>query len=82
MMNLCDVTNKHKRSSTSDNETSSKLWHYHLYHILRERIGHLIKVEILQSLDFSDLEHCIDCINGNFIKHIKKDGATHRTGVL
>jgi hypothetical protein len=25
MMNMCDVTNKRRRISTSDNETSSKL---------------------------------------------------------
>jgi hypothetical protein len=34
LMNVCGVTNKRKRS-TSDNETSSKLWHYCLGHISR-----------------------------------------------
>jgi hypothetical protein len=34
MMNVCDVTNKCKKSA-SDNETFSKLWHYRLGHISR-----------------------------------------------
>jgi hypothetical protein len=56
MMNVSDVTSKRKKSS-SDNETSSKLWHCHLCHISRGRIESLIKEEILQPLDFSDLDH-------------------------
>jgi hypothetical protein len=35
-MNVCDVTNKRKRNNSSDNETSWKLWHCRLCHILRE----------------------------------------------
>jgi hypothetical protein len=35
MMNVCDVTNKQRRILTIDNETSSKLWHCRLDHILR-----------------------------------------------
>jgi hypothetical protein len=35
VMNVRDVTNKRRRISTSDNETSSKLWHCHLGHISR-----------------------------------------------
>jgi hypothetical protein len=35
VMNMYDVTNKRRRISTSDNETSSKLWHCRLCHILR-----------------------------------------------
>jgi hypothetical protein len=42
----------------------------------------LIKEEILQPLDFSDLDHCIECIKGKFIKHVKKSGATRSLGVL
>jgi hypothetical protein len=77
---VCDVTNKCKKS-TSDNETSSKLWHCHLGHILRGRMERLIK-EILQPHDFSDLDHCIECIKGKFVKHVKKSGATRSSGVL
>jgi hypothetical protein len=60
MMNVCDVTNKQKRNNSSDNETSSKLWHCRLGHILRGRMECLIKEEILAPLDFSALDHCID----------------------
>jgi hypothetical protein len=81
-MNVCNVTNKRRIISTSDNETSSKLWHCRLGHILRVRMEHLIKEEILTPLDFSDLVHCIECIKGKYIKHIRKMGATHSSGVL
>jgi hypothetical protein len=72
MMNVCDVTNKQRRILTSDNETFLKLWHYRLGHISRGRMEHLIKEEVLVSLDFSDLGHCIECIKGKYITHIKK----------
>jgi hypothetical protein len=81
VMNVCDVTNKRKKSA-SDNETSSKLWHCRLGHILRGRMEHLIKEDILQLLDFSDLDHCVEYIKGKFIKHIKKSGATRSSNVL
>ena len=42
---------------------------------------HLIKDELLQELDFSDSEQCIDCIKAKYTKTIKK-GATRSTGVL
>jgi hypothetical protein len=41
----------------------------------------LIKDEIIEKLDLSDLEQCIDCIKGKYAKTIKK-GATISTGVL
>jgi hypothetical protein len=47
VMNVCDVTNKQKRNNSSDNETSSKLWHCYLCHISRGRMERLIKEEIL-----------------------------------
>ena len=33
----------------------------------------MIKKLILLSLEFSDLEQCIDCIKGKYVKKIKKD---------
>jgi hypothetical protein len=42
----------------------------------------LIKEEIVQPLDFSDLDYCVECIKGKFIMHIKKNGAIHSSGVL
>jgi hypothetical protein len=71
MMNVCDITNKRKKSA-SDNETPSKLWHCHLGHILRGKMDHLIKEEILQTFDFSGLDHYVECIKGKFVKHVKK----------
>jgi hypothetical protein len=82
VMNVSDVTNKPRRISTSDNETSLKLWHCHLDHILRRRMERLIKEEILMLLYFSDLGHYIECIKGKYIKHIKKTGVTRCSGVL
>jgi hypothetical protein len=64
------------------NETSSKLWYCRLCHISRERMENLIKEEILQPLNFSDLDHCVECIKEKFVKHIKKSGATCSSGVL
>ena len=69
---------KHKRC---DSETSTKLWHCRLGHILRGRIERLIKENILHPLDFSDIEYCIDCIKGKYVKQIKK-GAKRSAGVL
>jgi hypothetical protein len=61
MLNICDDKDKH----FSKNETSSKLWHSRLGHILRRRIEHLIKEEILHPLDFSNFDQCIKCIKGD-----------------
>ena len=33
----------------------------------------MIKKSILPPLEFSDLEQCIDCIKGKYVKKIKKD---------
>jgi hypothetical protein len=82
VMNVCDVTNKRRRITTSVNETSSKLCHCRLGHISRGRMERLIKEEILAPLDFSDLGHYIECIKGKYVKHIKKTGATRSLGVL
>jgi hypothetical protein len=82
VINMCDVTNKQKRTSASDNETSSKLWHCRLDHISRWRMERLNKEEILVPLDFTDLDHYVDCIKGKYVMHIKKSGATRNSGVL
>jgi hypothetical protein len=67
-----------KRKRTHD---SSKLWHYRLGHISRGRIENLIKNDILPLLEFSDIEKCIDCIKGKYVKKIKK-GANRSTTTL
>jgi hypothetical protein len=56
-----------KRKITHD---SSKLWHCRLDHISRGRIENLIKNDILPLLEFSDIEQCIDCIKGMYVKQI------------
>ena len=92
VISLCDDINNVGSTSNvnvstkrkhNDNETSSKLWHYRLGHILRGRIERLIKDQVLPSLDFTDvdIDHCIDCIKGKYAKKIKK-GANRSTGVL
>ena len=45
------------------------------------RIESLIKNDILPLLEFSDIEQCIDCIKGKFVKQIKK-GANRSTTTL
>jgi hypothetical protein len=42
----------------------------------------LIKKEILTPLDFTDLDHNVDCIKGKYVKHIKKSEATRSLSVL
>ena len=43
--------------------------------IFRGGIERLVKNKILHALEFSDLDQCIDCIKGKYVKQIKK-GAT------
>ena len=61
-----NVSNKRKRI----HDVSLKLRHCCLGHISRERIERLIKKSILLSLEFLDLEQCIDCIKGKYVKKI------------
>jgi hypothetical protein len=70
-MNDSPSANITKRKRIDD--ASSKLWHCRLGHISRGRIERLIKEAILPHLEFSDLEQCIDCIRGKYVKKIKKD---------
>jgi hypothetical protein len=76
---VCDV-NENVSSSKNINRkrkrthhASSKLWHCRLGHISRGRIERLVKNEILPPLEFSDLEQCIECIKGKYVKKINKD---------
>ncbi|CAL9085653.1 unnamed protein product, partial [Musa textilis] len=52
-----------------NNERSSTLWHRRLGHISKERIERLVKNNILEDLDFTDFDVCIDCIKGKQTKH-------------
>ena len=79
MNSVCDV-NENVSSSNNANRkrkrtpnVSSKLWHCRLGYISKRRIEKLVKNEILPPLEFSDLEQCIECIKGKYVKKIKKD---------
>ena len=79
LMSPCQRKKQKKRKRTQ--VESSKLWHCCLGHISRGRIERLVKNEILPPLEFSDLEQCIECIKGKFVKQIKK-GAKRSAGTL
>jgi hypothetical protein len=63
-----NVSKKRKRI----HDVSLKLWHCRLGHISRGRIGRLIKKSILPPLEFLDLEQCIDCTKGKYVKKNKE----------
>ncbi|XP_060964969.1 uncharacterized mitochondrial protein AtMg00300-like [Cannabis sativa] len=64
-----------------DYEKSSSLWHKRLGHISRNRVQRLVSDGILDSIDFSDFDVCIECIKGKQTK-TKKLGAKRATDVL
>jgi len=49
------------------------LWHCRLGHISRGRIERLVKTDILPPLELLELDQCIDCIKGKYVKKIKKN---------
>jgi hypothetical protein len=74
-----NVSSKRKRC---DDATSVKLWHYRLWHISRGMIERLINDDILIPLDFSNLDYCINCIKGKYVKQVKKSEAKRSAGIL
>ena len=46
------------------NENSAALWHKRLGHISRRRMERLVSDEILNPLDFTDFDVCVNCIMG------------------
>ncbi|XP_060974782.1 uncharacterized protein LOC133039825 [Cannabis sativa] len=64
-----------------DYEKSSSLWHKRLGHISRNRVERLVSDGILDSINFSDFDVCIECIKGKQTK-TKKLGAKRATDVL
>ena len=44
------------------NEDSSMLWNLRLGHISIDRIKRFVKDGVLSTLDYTDLETCVDCI--------------------
>ena len=47
------------------NEDSSMLWNRRLGHISIDRIKKLVKDGALSTLDYTNLETCVDCIREN-----------------
>ncbi|KAJ9562866.1 hypothetical protein OSB04_008026 [Centaurea solstitialis] len=78
-VNVCECSNKNKRKR--DNEISSRLWHKRLGHISKERMKRLIKDGIIENLDFSDFDPCVNCIKGKMTNKNKK-GANRSSSLL
>ena len=55
------------------NEDSSKLWHRRLGPISIDRIKRLVKDGVLSTLDYTNLETCVDCIKGKQTNKSKKN---------
>ena len=62
-------------------ENSSMLWHKRLGHISKQMIQRLVSEGILDSLNFSDLKICIECIKEKQT-NVKKIGSNRSSGVL
>ena len=77
ILNIDKATSKRSRIQ----ERSFMLWHKRLGHISRERVEWLIKNDILPSLDFEDMEICVDCIRGKLSK-AKNKGASRSSDLL
>ena len=54
-------------------DQSYLLWHRRLGHISKERVQRLVKERILGSLDFTNIEPCVDCIKAKQSNTYKKD---------
>ena len=57
------------------------LWHKHLGHISNQQIQRLVLEEILDPLDFSDFQVCIECIKGKQT-NMRKNDADRYSDVL
>ena len=57
------------------------LWHRHLGHISNQRIQRLMSEGILDSLDFSDFQVCIECIKGKE-PNMRKNDTNRSSDVL
>jgi len=63
------------------NEDSTTLWHKRLGHISKQRIQRLVSDGILEPLDLTDLQVCIECIKGKRTNK-RKLGAERASNVL
>ena len=84
LQNNVTYDSMHVRTDTKRcviNEDSSKLWHRRLGHISIDRIKRLVNEGILNTLDFTDFETCVDCIKGMQTNKSKK-GANRSSDIL
>ncbi|KAL0423426.1 UNVERIFIED_CONTAM: hypothetical protein Sradi_0877400 [Sesamum radiatum] len=63
------------------NEDSSVLWHRRLGHISIERIKKLVNDGVLNTLDFTDFDTCVDCIKDKQT-NVSKKGAKRCSNLL
>lgn len=63
------------------NENSSSLWHKRLGHISKQRIQRLVSDGVLDQLDFTDFDVCVNCIKGKQT-NTRKLSAQRATDVL
>ena len=77
IMNATIIGSKRKLN----NEKSSMLWHKRMGHISKQRIERLITQGILDSLDMSYFDICVDCIKGKMTNK-RKTGANRCSNVL
>ncbi|KAL0421271.1 UNVERIFIED_CONTAM: Copia protein [Sesamum latifolium] len=63
------------------NEDSSVLWHRRLGHISIERIKKLVNHGVLNTLDFTDFDTCVDCIKDKQT-NVSKKGAKRSSNLL
>ena len=58
------------------------MWYKRLGHIYGQRMERLVKNGILQDLDFSDFNTCVDCVKGKMIAKVTKTKIGKCTDVL
>lgn len=63
------------------NKNSSMLWHQRVTHISIKRITRLVNEGVLSTLDYTNFNTCVDCINGKQTNKSKK-GAKRSTNIL
>lgn len=62
-------------------ENSFSLWHKRLGHISVERLKFLEKQSLLPSLDYTDMDICIECVKGK-LTNTRKKGSTRSSNLL
>ena len=64
------------------NEKSSILWHKRLGHISIERIKRLVNDGVLEALDFTNFDICVDCIKEKQTTMTKNQSARRTSDIL